>query len=119
MTKLPLDDPLLAGTILDAVEKRRKDESYIRYWQPFKYQKPAFEKFTEEIKIIIVAGGNRSGKTEVGAALTAAFAEGKEDFRGDPAWSWVQNLPIPDKAHRNIWLVGLDYKVLKDVSCRE
>lgn len=120
MTQLPLDNPALASSILEAVEKKRREGSYIRYWTPFEYQKKAFDKFTDDIKILIVAGGNRSGKTEVGAAITIAYALGRDYFKGDPAWSWVQNLPIPDqKKNRNIWLVGLDYKVLKDVIWRE
>lgn len=119
MTSIPLDNPALAGALLESIEKKRREESFIRYWEPFEYQKKAFDRFTDDIKILIVAGGNRAGKTEVGAALTVAFAEGKEYFRGDPAWSWVKNLPIPEKKNRNIWLVGLDYKVLKDVIWRE
>lgn len=115
----PLDNPLLATSILESIEKKRRDESFIRYWEPFAYQKKAFEKFTDDIKILIVAGGNRSGKTEIGAAMTVAYAEGKDYFRGDPAWSWVKDLPIPAKQNRNIWLVGLDFKVLKDVIWRE
>ena len=116
--KLP-DDPKLAGAILDGLEKKRRDESFIRYYQPFDYQKPVFEKFKPGIKILVVAGGNRAGKSLSGAALTTAFALGKEYFRGDPAWSWVKDLPIPDKPLQNIWLVGLDFKVLKDVIWRE
>src|SRR5712672_2376519 len=101
------DDPKLAYAVLEGIEKKRREDSYVRYWEPFEYQKKAFEKFTKDIKILVVAGGNRSGKTEVGAAMTVAFAEGKEYFRGDPAWSWVKDLPIPEKRNRNIWLVGL------------
>jgi phage terminase large subunit-like protein len=116
--KLP-DDPKLAGAILDSMERKRREERFLSYWEPFPYELKAFEAFREGIKILVVAGGNRSGKTEVGAALTTAFAEGKEYFKGDPAWSWVKNLPIPEKPRRNIWIVGLDFKLLKDVIWRE
>src|SRR5579862_6953322 len=116
--KLP-DDPKLAAAILDSMERKRRDERFLSYWEPFPYQKKAFEEFKPGVKILVVAGGNRSGKTEVGAALTTAFAEGKDYFRGDPAWDWVRNLPIPDKPRRNIWIVGLDFKLLKDVIWRE
>lgn len=119
MSKFPVDDPVLANALLDAIEKKNQKESYVRYWTPFPYQKKVFEKFTEDIKIIVVAGGNRSGKTEVGAALTTAFAEGKDYFKGYPAWEWVKDLPIPDKGTKNLWIVGLDFKVLKDVIWRE
>lgn len=116
--KLP-DDPKLAAALLDGMERKRRDERFLSYWMPFPYQKKAFDKFRPGVKILVVAGGNRSGKTEVGAAMTMAFAEGKEYFRGDPAWDWVKDLPIPDKPRRNIWIVGLDFKLLKDVIWRE
>lgn len=115
----PLDDIIEARAFLDEMEAKRKEESFIRYWQPFEYERPAFEAFKPGIKILLVKGGNRSGKTEVTAAISTAFALGKEYFRGDPAWSWVKDLPIPEKKNLNIWLVGLDYKVLKDVIWRE
>lgn len=118
-TNLPLDNPALALDIIGAIRKKRQEESYLRYWEPFEYQKKAFEAFKPGIKILVVAGGNRSGKTEVGAALVTAFAEGKEYFRGDPAESWVKDLPQPERPNNNIWIVGLDFKVLKDVIWRE
>jgi len=113
------DDPRLALALLDGIEAKNKDLSFIRYWQPFPYQLKGIEKLTEKIKILVIAGGNRSGKTEVGAALTTAAAEGKDYFKGYPAWGWVQNLPIPAKGHKNIWIVGLDYKVLQSVIWNE
>lgn len=118
MTELPLDNPILARALLERMEEKRREESYIRYWQPHDYELKAFEKFTKDIKILVVAGGNRSGKTEVGAALTVAWALGKDYFKGDPAWRWVQDLPIPSRESKNIWIVGLDYKILKDVIWR-
>src|SRR5579859_7581913 len=111
--------PEAAVEYLNAVEKKRRDEKFIAYWQPFEYEKKVFENFTADTKILVVCGGNRSGKTEVGAAITTAWAEGKEYFRGEPAWSWAQNLPIPEKLAKNIWIVGLDFNVLRDVIWRE
>lgn len=100
------------------MERKRRDERFISYWEPFPYQKKAFDKFVPGIKILVVAGGNRAGKTEVGASLTTAFALGKDYFKGDPAWSWVKDLPIPDKPNKNIWIVGMDYKTLDTVIWR-
>jgi phage terminase large subunit-like protein len=112
-------DPELATAMLEAIEDKRAKDCFIRYWQPFDYQRPVFEAFDADTKILVVCGGNRSGKTEVGAALTTAWAEGKEYFRGEKAWSWVANLPIPVKTAKNIWIVGLDFNVLRDVIWRE
>lgn len=119
MTAIPLDNPALAGALLEQIEKKRREESPIRYFKPFEYQLPVYEKFTPEIKILVIAGGNRASKTVNGAALTMAWALGKDYFKGDPAWSWVKDLPVPDSEYKNIWMVGLDYKVLKDVIWRE
>lgn len=104
---------------VEAIEKRRQEDSFIRYWEPFEYERKVFEAFTPEVKILVVCGGNRSGKTEVGAAVTTAWAEGKDYFKGEKAWSWVKNLPIPDKKARNIWIVGMDFNMLRDVIWRE
>jgi phage terminase large subunit-like protein len=119
LTGFSIDSPSVASAILDAVEKKRRDESYISYWQPFPYQLKAFETFKPGIKILIVAGGNRSGKSSVGAAMATAFALGKDYFKGDPAWNWVKDLPISDRPNKNIWIVGLDYKLLQTVIWRE
>jgi phage terminase large subunit-like protein len=116
--RLP-DDPAFASALLDQIERKQREERYLCYWEPFPYQRKAFDKFRPGIKILVVAGGNRSGKTEVGAAIVTAFAEGKDYLKGYPAWSWAKDLPIPDKPRRNIWVVGLDFKLLKDVIWRE
>ena len=72
--------PEEAIAYIEAIEKRREQESFVRYWQPFEYQRKVFEAFTPEVKILVVCGGNRSGKTEVGAAITTAWGAGKEYF---------------------------------------
>lgn len=43
-----------------------------------------------------------------------AWALGKKYFEGEPAWEYVKDLPIPEPPN-NIWIVGLDYGVLKNV----
>lgn len=108
LTKLS-GSPEAAQEYLAAVERKRRDEKFICYWSPFEYQKKIFEAFTPDTKILVVCGGNRSGKTEVGASIVTAFAEGKEYFRGEPAWTWASKLPIPEKLAKNIWIVGLDF----------
>jgi phage terminase large subunit-like protein len=111
--------PEAAELYIDEIQKKRKKEQFLRYWQPFDYQKKVFEIFKENVKILVVCGGNRSGKTEVGTAITLAWAEGKDSFKGEPGWSWAQHLPIPEKLARNIWVVGMDFNVLRDVIWRD
>lgn len=111
--------PEAATAYIEAIEKKRIEERFISYWQPYEYERRVFEAFTPDTKILVVCGGNRSGKTEVGAALTVAWAEGREYFRGEKAWDWVEKLPIPPKPAKNIWIVGLDFNVLRDVIWRE
>lgn len=101
---------------IDALEAKRKDESFIRYWIPDASpdQASIFTKWDPGAKVILVRGGNRSGKSEAGAPIAVAWALGKEYFREEPAWDWVQHLPIPDPPN-NIWIVGLDFPTVKNV----
>lgn len=110
--------PEAAELYIEEIEKRRSKDKFLAYWQPFEYQKKVFESFKENIKILVICGGNRSGKTETAAAIAMAWAEGKDYFKGEPAWSWAQYLPIPEKIARNIWIVGLDFNMLRDVIWR-
>ena len=100
--------------VLEALEKKRKGDSFIRYWTPYPKQGDALAEFTPELKIFGVLGGNRSGKTELGAVVATAWALGKDFFKDEPAYKYVKNLPIPDPPN-NIWVVGLDFPTLRDV----
>jgi phage terminase large subunit-like protein len=104
-----------ALALLEILEEKKRKEQFIRFWKPYAGQEPVFKEFTSGIKELYVLGGNRSGKTVVGAAIAMAFLLGKEYFRNEPGWEWVQNLPIPEGRPRNIWVVGLDFPVLRDV----
>lgn len=110
--------PIEALARLEALDKKRREEAFIRYWDPQPQQKAHFKLFTQDIKIFGVLGGNRSGKTEEGAAMTVAWALGKDFFKDEPGWEWVQHLPIPEPPN-NIWIVGLDFGVLKNVIWQE
>jgi len=107
-----------ALAVLDALEEKRKERFFVRYWEPTKPQQLALQKFTADKKVFGILGGNRSGKTEAGAFIAVAWALGKEFFRGEPAWEYVKDLPIPDKPNV-IWIVGLDFQVVRDVIWRE
>lgn len=119
LNRLPQNEAI---AVLDALEKKRQQERYISYWQPWEVngigQMSALRKFDERIKIFVLLGGNRSGKTELGAAIATAWALGKDYFKDEPAWEWVQSLPIPPPPN-NIWVVGLDFNAVRDVLWRE
>jgi len=104
--------------IINALEKKRKDEQFAKYWTPQPQQEPHFAQFTSKTKIFGILGGNRSGKTEEGAFISVAWALGKDYFIGEPAYEWVKDLPIPEPPN-NIWVVGLDFPTLRDVIWRE
>lgn len=110
-----IGNPAEALALLEMMEEKKRKEEFIRFWTPTIGQATVFPKFTNKIKELYVLGGNRSGKTVVGAAIAMAFLLGKEYFRGEPAWEWVKNLPIPEGRPRNIWVVGLDFTVVRDV----
>lgn len=114
------DDALLA---LEAIEDKRRTSHYAKYWASEPDEKYSifyesiesdFRKLTSDIKIFGLLGGNRSSKTERGAFLAVAWLLGKEYFRDEPSWRYVKDLPIPEHGV-NIWAVGLDFSVIRDV----
>jgi phage terminase large subunit-like protein len=118
------DDALLA---LEALEGKRREQHFAKYWSSdddpnhsifFQSIEDCFAKFTPDVKIFGLLGGNRSSKTERGAFIAVAYLMGKEYFRGEPAWRYVQHLPIPEHGC-NIWAVGLDFSVIRDVIWNE
>jgi phage terminase large subunit-like protein len=111
-------DPRLVKRLLEKQAKKHQDEHYVQYWQPTAAQIPLIKKFTADKKIFGILGGNRSGKTELGAYLAVVWFLGKEYFRDTNAWEFVKNLPVPEPPN-NIWVVGLDFPTLRDVIWRE
>jgi phage terminase large subunit-like protein len=109
--RLPAEEQLAA---IDLLIKKRQQKTYIKYFVPWKEQQDAIRKFTADKKVFALLGGNRSGKSVLGAFIAVAWALGKNYFKDEPSWEWVKNLPIPEKAN-NIWIVGLDFLVLRDV----
>jgi phage terminase large subunit-like protein len=100
--------------IIEALDDKRRKENYVKYWEAQPQQAPHFKEFTKELKIFGILGGNRSGKTEEGVFIDVAWALGKKYFEGEPAYEYVKDLPIPEPPN-NIWIVGLDYGLLKNV----
>lgn len=124
LSEYSTDDALV---ILQALEADRKDKHFAKYWscdpdpeyaQFFDSIEDDFNKFTNDVKIFALLGGNRSSKTERGAFLAVAWLLGKEYFRNEPSWRYVKNLPIPEHGV-NVWAVGLDFSVIQDVIWRE
>jgi len=109
--RLPEAERLAALNLLIA---KRQAKQYVKYFQPWSEQQDALRKFTPDIKVFGLLGGNRSGKSILGSFIAVAWALGKDYFKGEPAWEWVKDLPIPPPPN-NIWVVGLDYGVLRDV----
>jgi phage terminase large subunit-like protein len=115
--RLSSKDEALA--ILDGLDKKRRDEQYTKYWSPINEdQELGIQAFVAGVKTLVILGGNRSGKTVTGAQLATAWCLGKEYYRGEPAWKWIEHLPIPEPPN-NVWVVGLDFATLRDVIWRE
>lgn len=116
-----------ALVVLEAISADRRDRHFSRYWSCdpnpeyqtfFNGIEEEFSKFTSDIKIYAMLGGNRSSKTERGAFLAVAWLMGKDYFLNEPAWKYVKDLPIPTHGV-NVWAVGLDFSVIADVIWRE
>src|SRR6185437_6817674 len=86
-------DPKAQLAALDLLQQRRVKKNYIRYFEPWSEQQEAVKKFTKDIKVLGLLGGNRSGKTILGAFICVAWCLGKRYFEGEPAWEWVKDLP--------------------------
>lgn len=112
LDRLTSPDEKLA--VLAKIEEERKRKSFIKYFEPWSEQKEALKKFTSDIKVFGLLGGNRSGKTILGSFIAVAWCLGKEYFKDEPAWEFIKDLPIPPPPN-NVWVVGLDYGLLKDV----
>lgn len=100
--------------LLQALDEKRRKENYVKFWKAQDQQAKHFPLFTKDVKIFGILGGNRSGKTEEGVFLDLAWALGKDYFKGEPSYEYVEHLPIPEPPS-NVWIVGLDYGVLKNV----
>lgn len=107
-----------ARAVVDKLEAKRRDANFAFYWDPQEQQRDAIKLFQPHVKVFGILGGNRAGKTELGAFIAVAWALGKDVFRGEPVWELVKDLPIP-KPPNNIWVVGLDFSTLRDVIWRE
>jgi len=124
LASLDPEDALLA---IMAMEEQRKEQHFAKYWSSdpsdecrefYNRIEEDFAKLTKDIKIYGLLGGNRSSKTERGAFLAVAWLMGKEYFQDEPSWKFVKDLPIPEHGV-NIWIVGLDFSVIRDVLWNE
>lgn len=113
-----LSSPQEALALIRVLEQKHREENYVQFWSPTETQRGKLLQFTPDKKIFGLLGGNRSGKTEVGAFLSVVWLLGKDYFRNSPAWDFVQHLPVPEPPN-NIWVVGLDFPMLRDVIWRE
>lgn len=115
LNRLPAEERLAA---LELLIKKRRDKTYIKYFEPWSEQQTAIKTFTKDKKVFALLGGNRSGKTILGCFIAVAWALGKAYFKDEPSLQWIQNLPIPD-GPVNVWVVGLDFQTLRDVIWHE
>jgi len=111
LNRLPESERL---AVLDAMTEKRRLKTFIKYFEPWGEQADAIRKFTSDKKIYGLLGGNRSGKTVLGAFIAVAWCLGKDYFKDEPAWEWVKDLPIPEPPN-NVWVVGVTNNVLRDV----
>src|SRR5258708_16562571 len=118
LERLPKAEQL---AVLNAIELKRQQKQYIKYFAPWESkfgaedeQRGAIRKFTGTKKVFGLLGGNRSGKSVLGSFIAVAWCLGKEYFRDEPAWEWVKDLPIPEPPN-NVWVVGLTNSDLPNV----
>ena len=100
---------------LQLFEEGRRRTQFIRYFQLAGDQQKLIDAMRERPhwKILLLLGGNGSGKSITGAAVTGAWLLGKDYFKDEVAWEWVKELPIPDGA-TNVRGVALNNDMLRD-----
>lgn len=106
-------DPEIAELYLDALEARRREQRYVCYWEPHAGQKAFWRNLRPEQKVWLVLGGNRSGKTSFASWLDAVWLLGKDYFRNEVNWQWVDLLPVPE-GPTSVRVVGLVADQLRD-----
>jgi len=111
LKRLPVEDAI---ALIEAIKDKRLRDEFVKFWHAQGQQEAIFHQWTPDIKTFGIVGGNRSGKTELGAFIDIAWCLGKRYFEGEPAYEYVKDLPIPDKPN-TVWVVGLDNNVLWNV----
>ena len=106
-------DPLTALALLDVREAKRRQNYFIKYYMLCGDQVEAHTMWQPSKQILLTLGGNGAGKSDYAAAVVTAWLLGKDYFRGEAAWEWVQHLPIPEPP-TSVRLVGLNSDMLKD-----
>lgn len=108
-------DPELFTFLIDALEERRHQKRFACYWEPVGDQLQIWDAIRERPnwKVLLALGGNGVGKSQVGKFLTTAWLLGKDYFRDEPCWKWVEPLPIPDPPN-NVRGVALINDTLRD-----
>lgn len=98
---------------LELLEAQRRQERFVCYWEPHGEQQKFWEQLTPEQDLWLLLGGNSAGKSDLGEWLVAVWLLGKEYFRGEKNWKWVERLPLP-KLPISIRGVGLTSDELRD-----
>lgn len=115
LARLPEGEQL---AVLEALQQKRRQKTFVKYFEPWSEQQDALKQFTADKKVFGLLGGNRSGKTVLGAFMAVAWALGKTYFKDEPSWEFLKDLPIPEPPN-NVWIVGLDYNTVRDVLWHE
>lgn len=102
-----------AALYAEVLIRQRKEKQFIRYWEPCGDQLLFWEKLKPSHRIWLICGGNGSGKTDLSCFLQTAWLLGKDYFRGEANWKWIEPLPIPDRPV-SVRAVGLTKDLLKD-----
>lgn len=102
-----------AAVLLEAVEEKRRAQTYVKYWEPAGDQKLFWEQLTSEQKVWVILGGKQSGKSDLGTFLVTAWLLGKDYFKGELNWRWIEPLPIP-ALPTNVRSVGLTDTMIRD-----
>lgn len=106
VTKLDVPQYKKIAFVKTLIEMEKRSKEPLRNFKPHKGQEKVFNLNWKDKKIVVMLGGNRSGKTHAGAVIAAKLALGQFEN------GWKQG-PL------KIWLVALSFEMAEKILWEE
>jgi phage terminase large subunit-like protein len=88
---------------------RQSTQHPLKFYKPTPKQGDFLKTVRSEVKQSVAKGGNRTGKTHIGALTACVYLLGKDYFIGSDLWEYIKDIPVPADRGRTIWAVGVDF----------
>jgi len=89
---------------------RQSVQHPLKFYKPTDKQSVFLKTVRPDVKQAVAKGGNRTGKTHIGALTACVYLLGKDYFIGSDLWEHIKDIPVPEDRGRTIWAVGVDFE---------